>query len=85
MRNYKEISKEDVVKELKEGTEVVAVVLNCTDRVIRGGDYIKSGVYPLNNRMSIADIARYEKEDNVAFYANLKDESVATSQQKGEA
>ena len=72
MKNFREIDTTEVVNELKNGNTVVAVVLNGEDRIIRGGEYIKSGVYPLNNRMSIADISRYEKEENVAFYAHCE-------------
>lgn len=74
MKNFKEINREEVITELKKKNTVVAVVINCENKIVTGGEYIKSGVYPLNSRMSIDDITRYEKEDNVAFFAHCNEE-----------
>lgn len=68
MRDFKEITKDDVIGSLKDGKEVRAVIFSCISHINKGGDHIKEGVYALNNRMTIADISRYEHEDNVAFY-----------------
>lgn len=74
MREFTEITKEDVVNELKRGNDVRAVILTSNAHIVKGGDHIKEGVYQLNCRMAIADIARYENEDNAAFYILKKDE-----------
>ena len=74
MKNFKEVSIIEITNELESGNKVVAVVLTSENKIIRGGDFIKSGVYELNNKMSIADIARFKREDNVVFYAHKKDE-----------
>lgn len=68
MKEFKEVPKDEVISELKKGKEVRAVILTCSSHIVKGGDYIKEGVYQLNCRMAIADIARYEREENVAFY-----------------
>jgi len=72
MREFVEVTKEKVIDELKAGKDVRAVILNSNSHLVKGGEHIREGVYPLHCRMSLADIARYEREDNVAFYA-LKD------------
>lgn len=74
MRDFKEITKDDVIGCLKDGKEVRAVIFSCISHINKGGDHIKEGVYPLNSRMSIADIARYEREDNVAFFVHEEGE-----------
>ena len=74
MKEFKEIPREDVINELKEGKDVRAVILTSNSHIVKGGDHIKEGVYQLNCRMAIADIARYEKEDNVAFFTFREDE-----------
>ena len=68
MKEFREIAKEDVINELKEGKDVRAIVLNTAGYINKGGDHIKEGVYQLHCRMAIADVTRYEKEDNVCFY-----------------
>ena len=68
MREFKEVTKEEVIGELKAGKDVRAVILTSSAYINKGGDHIKEGVYQLNCRMAIADIARYEREENVAFY-----------------
>lgn len=70
MKEFKEIAKEEVVNELKKGKEVRAVILNSNSHLVKGGEHIREGVYPLNCRMAIADISRYEREENVAFFVN---------------
>ena len=75
MKDFKEIPVVNIVNELESGSKVVAVVLNGENRIIKGGDFIKSGVYDLSNKLSIADIARYKREENVVFYAQKKDEA----------
>lgn len=76
MKDFREISIANIMDELESGNNVFAVVLNADDRIVKGGDFVKRGVYELNNRMSIADISFYKKEDNVAFYAQKKDEAI---------
>lgn len=68
MKEFKEVTKEDVITQLKEGKDVRAVVLTANSHIVKGGDHIKEGVYQLNCRMAIADIARYEREENVVFF-----------------
>lgn len=68
MREFREVSKEEVINELKEGKDVRAVILTSNSHIVKGGDHIKEGVYQLNCRMAIADIVRYEREDNVVFF-----------------
>lgn len=75
MREFVEVPKEEVINELKAGRDVRAVILTSSGYINKGGDHIKEGVYQLHCRMAIADIARYEKEDNVAFYVLKKDEA----------
>lgn len=74
MKEFKEISKEQVIDELKQNKDVRAVILTSNSHIVKGGEFIKEGVYQLNCRMAIADIARYEKEDNVAFFVIKTDE-----------
>jgi hypothetical protein len=68
MKEFKEISKDDVLNALKQGKEVKALILNSSSHLVKGGEHIREGVYPLNCRMAISDVARYEKEDNAAFF-----------------
>lgn len=74
MKDYREVSKEEVLEVLKT-QEVCAVVLSSTDRLIKGGDFKKSGVYTLSASYSLSDIYSYLNEDNVAFYAQNKEAS----------
>ena len=74
MKEFKEISKDQVINELKENRDVRAVILTSNSHIVKGGEFIKEGVYQLNCRMAIADIARYEKEDNVVFFTMKNDE-----------
>jgi len=74
MKEFKEISKDQVIDELKQNKDVRAVILTSNNHIVKGGEFIKEGVYQLNCRMAIADIARYEKEDNVAFFVIKTDE-----------
>jgi len=73
MKDYKEIKREEVLDVLSN-QDVCAVVLNSKDRLIKGGDYKKSGVYTLSANYSLADINSYLNEDNVAFFAQNKEE-----------
>ena len=68
MREFREIPKEEIINELKTGKDVRAVILTSSGYINKGGDHIKEGVYQLHCRMAIADIARYEKEDNAVFF-----------------
>ena len=75
MKEFREVPKEEVINELKNGKEVRAVILNSNSHLVKGGEHIREGVYQLNCKMSIADVGRYEREENVAFYVYRTEEN----------
>ena len=78
LTNYKIIDVADVSRFLDEETEVYAFVLNVKDRIIKGGETIKQGVYTLNCNMSYKEVKRFKEEPDVIFIVlNTEDTKTA--------
>lgn len=71
MKDFKEIEVDEVIETLKT-EEVLAMVLNTKDKLIKGGDYIKTNVYVITSDMPLSTIHKYMDEDNVKFFTTLK-------------
>ncbi len=76
MQSFTEITKDQVMERLRQGGTVQAVILEVSNKPLKGDISKPTGVYPLKGNMAVLEIQKYIDHPDVIFFEeNKKEES----------
>lgn len=74
MRNFTEVTKEEVMEKLREGKTIQAIVLEISNLPLKGEITKPTGVYPLKGNMAVLEVQKYIDHPDVIFFEENKKE-----------